>query len=55
MERSHPDPAHLFFSILKLVPFKKLNRAGRVGRDEKIPKPTSFAFDFCFYFLFFDI
>ena len=26
--RSHPDPARLFFLILKLVSFKKLNRAG---------------------------
>ena len=26
---SHPDPTRLFFSILKLVPFKKLNRVGR--------------------------
>ena len=26
-ERSHPDPARLFFSIPKLVSFKKLNRA----------------------------
>ena len=26
---SHPDPACLFFSIPKLVLFKKLNRAGR--------------------------
>ena len=25
--RSHPDQVHLFFSILKLVSFKKLNRA----------------------------
>ena len=29
MGRSHPDPASLVFSILKLVSFKKLNRAGR--------------------------
>ena len=29
MGRSHPDPARLFFSIHKLVSFKKLNRAGR--------------------------
>ena len=27
--RSHPDPARLFFLILKLVSFKKLNRVGR--------------------------
>ena len=25
---SHPDPARLFFSILKLVSLKKLNRMG---------------------------
>ena len=29
MGRSHPDQARLFFSIPKLVSFKKLNRAGR--------------------------
>ena len=27
--RSHPDPARLFFSIPKIVSFKKLNRAER--------------------------
>ena len=27
--QSHPDPVYLFFSILQLVSFKKLNKAGR--------------------------
>ena len=27
--QSHPDPTRLFFSIPKLLSFKKLNRAGR--------------------------
>ena len=44
-------PIYLFFSILKPVPFKKLN--GQVGGDEKILKSAPFAFDFCFYFKFF--
>ena len=50
--RSYSDLTHLFFSILKLISFKKLNE---MGRDEKISKPVSFIFDFCFYFLFFYI
>ena len=50
-----PTLAHLFFSILNPVLFKKLNRVGRVGRDGKILKPAPFTFDFCFYFLFFFI
>ena len=52
MRRSHSDPTRLFFSILKLILFKKLN--GK-GRGWKIPKPVSFIFDFVFifYFLFF--
>ena len=49
--RPHPDPTRLVFSIPKLVPFKKLNWAGKgIGGDEKIFKPTPFTFDFCFYF-----
>ena len=50
MGQPHPDLTRLFFSIPKLVSFKKLNG---IGRDEKILKPSSFTFDFCFYFLFF--
>ena len=50
--RPYPDQARLFFLILKLISFKKLNRAGR-DRDEKIPRPVPFTFDFYFYFLFF--
>ena len=46
----HPDLTHLFFSILKLVLFKKLNGTRQDG-DEKIHKPVPFIFDF--YFLFF--
>ena len=45
--QSHSDPASLFFSIPKLVSFKKLNRA---GGDEKILKLAPFIFYFCFYF-----
>ena len=45
----HPDPAYLFFSIPKLISFKKLNGS---GGDRKILKPVPFTFDFCFYFLF---
>ena len=48
--RSHPDPARLFFSILKLVSFKKLT--GRDG-DGKILKLAPFTFYFCFYFKIF--
>ena len=50
--RSHPDPTRLFFSIPKLVSFKKLNRA---GRDEKILKLAPFTFYFYFYFYFFNV
>ena len=41
--RSHPDRAHLFFSIPKLVSFKKLNKA---GGDGKILKLTPFIYFF---------
>ena len=34
MGRSHPDPTRLFFSIPKLVSFKKLNRVGMGRRWE---------------------
>ena len=58
MRWPHPDPTRLFFSIPKLVSFKKLNGAGR-GKDENILKPVPFTFDFLFlifdffYILFF--
>ena len=45
--RSHLDPARLFFSIPKLVSFKKLNRAGR--RWEKSQTPLVYIL---FFFLF---
>ena len=35
MGRYHPNPARLFFSILKLVSFKKLNRAGRIWENSQ--------------------
>ena len=49
--RSHPNLARLFFSILKLVSYKKIKRdgAGQNG-DKKILKPAPFTFCFCFYF-----
>ena len=47
---AHPDLACLFFSIPKLVLFKKLNETGQDG-DGKILKPAPFTFNFCFYFL----
>ena len=57
--RLHLDPACLFFSILKLVSFKKLNEA---GWDEIILKHVLFTFDFflffiyiCFYFYYIKI
>ena len=53
MGRPYPDQAHLFFSIPKPVPFKKLNEMGRIDGDGKIPKPAMFIFDFCFYYYFF--
>ena len=46
------DLIRLFFSILKLVSFKKLNGTGR-DENGKIPKPAHFTFDFCFVFIFF--
>ena len=48
--RPHPNLAHLFFSILKPILFKKL--IGQ-GGDEKIPKPVPFIFDFCFFIFIF--
>ena len=53
MGQPHPYLTCLFFSILKSIPFKKLNGVGHVGKDGKIPKPVLFTFDFCFYFYFY--
>ena len=55
-ERGNPilTLSHLFFSILKPIPFKKLNKAGRVrwiGKDEEILIPAPFTF-FSIYFIF---
>ena len=56
MGRSHPDPARLFFSILKLVSFKKLNRAERRW-DNSQTRPVYILFLFLFFnfnfFIFF--
>ena len=56
MRRPHPDPARLFFSILKFVLFKKLNGAGM--RKFSNPSSLHLIFVFIFYlcifaFLFF--
>ena len=45
----HPNPARLFFSILKLVLFKKI----KPGKDEEILKPASFIFYFVLFLIFF--
>ena len=54
MRRPHPDPVRLFFSILKFVPFKKLNGAGRDGlawmRKFSNPPRLHLIFVFIFYF-----
>ena len=47
MGRSHPDPAHLFFSIPKLVSFKKLNRAGWRWKNSQT-RPVYILFLFLF-------
>ena len=47
--RSYLDPACLFFSISKLVSFKKLNRG---DGDEKIHKLASYTFYFIFILKF---
>ena len=48
MERSHPDPAHLFFSIPKVVSFKKLNRARRRWENSQT-RPVYILFLFLFF------
>ena len=61
MGRSHPDPAHLFFSILKLVSFKKLNKEGRRCENSQTRLVyilflfLFFNFNFFFIFAFFII
>ena len=47
MGRSHPDPARLFFSILKLVSFKKLNRVERRWENSQT-RPVYILFLFLF-------
>ena len=58
MGRPYPDPARLFFSIPKLISFKKLNGTGR-GRAGmgKFPNPPRLylIFAFIFFFIFFFI
>ena len=51
-ERSYPDPARLFFSILKLVSFKKLNRVGRKWENSQT-RPVYILFFFYFFILIF--
>ena len=46
--RSHPDLARLFFSILKLVSFKKLNRAERRWENSQT-RPVYILFLFLFF------
>ena len=45
--RSHPNPTRLFFSIPKLVSFKKLNRAGRRWENSQT-RPVYILFLFLF-------
>ena len=42
---SHPDPARLFFSIFKLLSFKKLNRT---GQENSQTRPVYILFLFLF-------
>ena len=49
MEQSHPDPTRLFFSILKLVSFKKLNRAGRRWENSRSRPVYILFFNFNFF------
>ena len=46
--RFHPDLILLFFSILKLVSFKKLNRAGRRWENSQT-RPVYILFLFLFF------
>ena len=50
--RPIPILSRLFFSIPKLIPFKKLNGAGQGMRMEKFAYPVPFTFDF--YFLLYN-
>ena len=53
MKRPHLDSAHLFFSILKPISFKKLNGT---GQRRKFPNSFNlhliFVFIFIFYFFY---
>ena len=46
--RSYPDPARLFFSILKLDSFKKLNKAGQ-RQENSQTRPVYILFFFLFF------
>ena len=52
MGRSHPDPACLFFSIPKLVSFKKFNRAGHRWENSQT-RPVYILFLFLFFIFIF--
>ena len=57
--RYYPDPARLFFSILKLVSFKKLNRVGRIWGNSQTRLVyilflfLFFNFNFFIFFIYF--
>ena len=51
-ERSHPDSARLFFSILKLVSFKKLNKAGWIWENSQTRPVYILFFIFNFFYIF---
>ena len=59
--RSHSDQARLFFSIFKLVSFKKLNRTGRIWENSQTRSVyilflfLFFNFNFFIYFYFYYI
>ena len=48
----HPDSARLFFSIHKLVPFKKLNGVGQGGLAGMGKFPNLPRLHLIFYFIF---
>ena len=52
MRRPHPDRTRLFFSIPKLISFKKLNGTGW-DEDGKILKPSMFTFDVLYLLFYF--
>ena len=51
--RVHPDPARLFFSILKLISFKKLNRARRRWENSQTRSVYILFFNFNFFIFVF--